>query len=512
MKYALVIDAGTGSCRSILFDADGNAVAQAQRDWSYEEDQNVDGAVLFDPEQFFDIVLDCLRQTVHGAMDAKVDPADILTVCVTSQREGMVYLDSSGSEIYCAPSLDLRGAAVLPCLAPHEESIYQTTGLPLHGMFGLARLVWFKRHAPETYQKIHTVLMLSDWIAYRLSGVKASEPSVASSSQMFDIHTRQFAAELMDLLGLRSDIFPQIVPAGKPFARLKLSVAAAIGLNAEPWVAMGGSDTHAGLVGIGAVHPGDVGVIAGTTTPVVQVQERPFLDPEGQLFANCHAADGLWVSESNGGSTGLSQRWAKRLLGGERMASFADMECEARRSPPGAHGMVAYIGAEIAGERTIENLGGFIFPVPWDIEQMKTADFCRAVIETNVYTVRANLGLICDRTGSEPREILLCGGQSKSRFFAQMLADVTDLPVTVFAVKEATALGAAIAGLCGAGYYVDLKSACGKMCREESRYLPQPDAARQYGSFYDRWLAIRAHLLKRDATPCPQTDGRPSTR
>ena len=497
MKYALVIDAGTGSCRSILFDADGNAAAQAQRDWTYEEDPDVDGAVLFDPEQFFDIVLDCLRQTVHSAMDAGVNPADILTVCVTSQREGMVYLDASGKELYSAPSLDLRGAAVLSCLVPHEENIYGTTGLPLHGMFGLARLAWFKRYAPQIYQKIHTAFMMSDWIAYRLSGVIASEPSVASSSQMFDIHTRQFAAELLEFLGLRSDIFPQIVPAGKPFARIKPSVAAAIGLSTEPWVAMGGSDTHAGLVGIGAVHPGNVGIIAGTTTPVVQVQERPFLDPKGQLFANCHAADGLWASESNGGSTGLSQRWAKGLLGGERLTSFADMEREACKSSAGAHGMVAYIGAEIAGERTGENLGGFIFPVPWDIEQMKTADFCRAVIETNVYTVRANLDLICGRTGNRPKEILLCGGQSKSRFFAQMLADVTDLPVTVFAVKEATALGAAIAGFCGAGYYADLESACGKMCRVEAQYLPQPDAVRQYGSFYDRWMAIRGHLLSR---------------
>ena len=89
MKYALVVDAGTGSCRSILFDLDGNAAAQTQREWTYEEETGVDGAVRFDPELFFRIVLDCLRQTVRRAAGAGVNPADILTVCVTSQREGM---------------------------------------------------------------------------------------------------------------------------------------------------------------------------------------------------------------------------------------------------------------------------------------------------------------------------------------------------------------------------------------------------------------------------------------
>lgn len=497
MKYALVIDAGTGSCRSILFDADGNAMAQAQREWDYETETDIDGAVVFDPEQFFQIVLECLRKTVHDAAALGVNLSDILTICVTSQREGMVYLDASGKEIYSAPSLDLRGAAVIDQLVPYEEAIYKTTGLPIHGMFGLARLLWFKLYAPQTYQRIRTAFMISDWIAYRLSGVPASEPSVASSSQMFDIHSRQFATALMQSLGLRSDIFPQVVSAGKPFARLKPGIAERIGLCTEPWIAMGGSDTHAGLVGIGAIRSGSIGVIAGTTTPVVQVQDRPFLDPQGQLFANCHSVDGFWACESNGGSTGLSQRWAKKLLCGDRDASFADMECEARKSPIGSKGMVAYVGAEIAGERTGENLGGFIFPVPWDIEQMTTADFCRAAIETNVYTVRANLELICSKTGEYPKELLLCGGQSKSPFFSQLLADVTNLPVTVFAVKEATALGAAITGLCGSGYYKDLKSACGIMCRKDTQYLPQADAVGQYNSLYTRWMAIRAHLLSR---------------
>ncbi len=497
MKYALVVDAGTGSCRAILFDAAGNALAQAQSEWSYETEADIEGAVVFDPEQFFQIVLECLRKTVHDAADMGVNPAGIVTICVTSQREGMVYLDASGREIYSAPSLDLRGAAVTDQLAPYEDAIYRTTGLPIHGMFGLARLLWFRRFAPQLYQRIRTAFMISDWIAYRLSGVAASEPSVASSSQMFDIHTRQFAAALLDSLGLRSDIFPQVVAAGRPFARLMPSVAESIGLCPGTWIAMGGSDTHAGLVGIGAIHPGAIGIIAGTTTPVLQVLDGPFSDPEGQLFANCHSADGLWACESNGGSTGLSLRWAKKLLYGDCEASFEDMEREACKSPAGANGMVAYIGTEIAGERSGENLGGFVFPVPWDIEQMTRADFCRAAIETNAFAVRANLDLICSRTNRYPKEILLCGGQSKSPFFAQLLANVTKLPVTVFAVKEATSLGAAIAGLYGARYYPSLPDACRIMCRTDTQYQPRGNDVRRYERFYARWLAIRKSLLNR---------------
>lgn len=498
MKYALTVDAGTGSCRAILFDAAGTALAQSQREWTYSTQPGVENSSVFDPEIFWDTVLDCLQQTVRAAKDAGANPVDILTVCVTGQREGMVYLDAAGREIYSAPSLDLRGAAMLPLLGPHEAEIYDVTGLPLHGMFGLARLAWFREHAPETYRQIRTAFMISDWIAYRLCGTAASEPSVASSSQMFAVRTRQFATELLNSLGLRSDIFPPVVPAGKPLGRMRPEIAAQAGIPSPPWVCMGGSDSHAGLVGIGAVHPGDVGVIAGTTTPVIQVRQSPFRDPEGQLFANCHAAEGLWACESNGGSTGLSLRWARRLLmGGDHAPSFAAMEREARTAPPGAHGMAAYIGTELAGERTGENLGGFIFPVPFNIEEVKPADFCRAVIEANVFTVRANLDLICSRTGSRPKQLLLCGGQSRSSLFTQILADVTGLPVTVFAVKECTALGTAIAGLCGAGYYPDQTAACQNMLHVQKQVMPDAAQAARYSEHYERWQSIRSYMVSR---------------
>lgn len=495
MKYALTVDAGTGSCRAILFDDGGRAVARSQREWHYDTQPGADGAVVFDPRTFWGVVLDCLRRTVRDGAEAGAAPSDILTVCVTGQREGMVYLDAAGEEIYSAPSLDLRGAAMLPMLAPREAEIYETTGLPLHGMFGLARLAWFREHAPETYRRIHTAFMISDWIAYRLCGVAASEPSVASSSQMFAVRTGRFAADLLDSLGLRNDIFPPVVPAGKPLGRMRAEAAAELGIPGAPWVCLGGSDSHAGLVGIGAVHPGDVGVIAGTTTPVMQVRRSPFYDPAGRLFSNCHAVEGLWVCEGNGGSTGLSQRWAKQLfMGGDSASSFADMEREARKAPPGAHGMAAFIGAELAGERTGENLGGFIFPVPWDIEEVTLADFCRAVIETNAFAVRANLDLICGRTGERPGQLLLCGGQSASPLFTQILADVTGLPVTVFRERECTALGAAIAGFCGAGYYPDRETAYRSALHVQARFVPEEETALRYGACYERWQSIRRRM------------------
>ena len=103
-----------------------------------------------------------------------------------------------------------------------EDDIFSITGLPLHGMFGLARLKWFSKYDKSVYDRIDKIMMFSDWICYRLTGVCASEPSIACSSQLFDVERMVFSETLMDLMGLRKDIFPPIKQAGIPLGSVTM--------------------------------------------------------------------------------------------------------------------------------------------------------------------------------------------------------------------------------------------------------------------------------------------------
>lgn len=193
-KYAMVFDAGTGAGRCNLFDMSGRLVSYAYREWEYLKDLSSSNkeAMLFDAEQFKKILFSLCRKVIT---QAGISADEIVAVSATSQREGMVWLDRFGKEIYAAPSVDLRGEEATDILSGKEPFIKEITGLPVSGMFGLARLLWYKKFNEAVYDRIDTVMMISDWICYLLCGSKVSEPSVASSSQLFDVKNGKWSSD-----------------------------------------------------------------------------------------------------------------------------------------------------------------------------------------------------------------------------------------------------------------------------------------------------------------------------
>ena len=492
----LVIDAGTGAVRVLLFDMDGTIIHSDYREWSYKKyPEAVTGVLVFEPEEFWLIIAETCRAVI---LNSGVEPADIAGVTATSQRQGMVFLDGDGCEIYAAPNMDLRGAEVVPDLEQWQDDIFSVTGLPLHGMFGLARLLWFSKHDKVVYDGISRVMLISDWICYRLSGVCASEPSIASSSQLFDVETSTFSSRLLEQVGLRSDIFPPVHQAGTPIGKITSHVSGETGIPAGVPVMNGGGDTQAGVLGMGLHNPDQLAVIAGSTTPILTVMESPTKYPDTGLQTINHVIKGRWCLEANAGSSGLSYRWVRDLfLGVERgdREAFDSMERAASGIPIGANGILAYIGMELTGSDPGQNLGGFIFPVPWDITDISPRQFYRAALETNIFSAHANIDHLIEITGNLPAEIHLCGGQSRSELFTQGLANLTGLPVKVYKVREASALGACLSATCGLQLFPDVDACIQAMVHLDHIYYPNAETSGLYKNAYDRWLKFYRQVL-----------------
>lgn len=486
-KYILVFDAGTGAGRCVLFDLKGKMVGSEYEEWDYEKVEGREDCFEFNADKFWNILAGLARKVLFRA---KVNSEKIIAVSAASQREGMVLLDKEGKEVYAAPSIDMRGEEMLEMLQEEREFIQSRTGLPLHGMFGLARLLWLKKHCRETYDKIDKLLMISDWIAYKLSGVAASENSVASSSQLFDIKNQQWSMDVVKKVGLRGDIFPDIVQAGMVIGRISQRAAEETGLAAGTRVVAGGADTQMGLLGMGVTAANEIGIVAGTTTPVMMVTlEYLELNKRREVFHNCHAVTGRKLLESNGGITGLALRWVRDVFLKETAdGSFDQMMREAGEIPVGAGGMRCYIGAEIAGKKQRNVLSGFFFPLPWMLDDYNRGHFFRAAVEANVFSVRANLDQLLAITSAQPGYISLCGGQSSSDLFNQMLADVTGMPVQLYESKETTSLGAAICAAVGASGYNGFDDAIKHMVREKKLVNVNREVHEKYQTYYFNWL------------------------
>ncbi len=136
MSHVLTIDAGTGGGRAIIFDIDGHLVTRAHETWQYDVGE---GQVVpfvrecsFDPEAFWATLCRCVRRVLA---DGNLGPDAISAVVATSQREGCVFLDASGREIYAGPNFDARGAleAVEAQQIIGAKRLYEITGTPRAG-------------------------------------------------------------------------------------------------------------------------------------------------------------------------------------------------------------------------------------------------------------------------------------------------------------------------------------------------------------------------------------------
>jgi len=210
--YTAAIDAGTGSGRCLIFDTEGRQISFATREWSHATIPAAPGSQVFDTEQNWRLLCESIRESVDRA---KIGPEQIRAVSATSMREGMVLYDSEGKEIWACPNVDSRARNEVAQLVKKglARKIYFTGGDWL-SITSPPRFMWIKNHQPEIYRKTAHMTMIGDWILYKLSGEFVTDPSLGSSSDLFDLSKRTWSDKIIDLCRLRREIFPEVYEPG----------------------------------------------------------------------------------------------------------------------------------------------------------------------------------------------------------------------------------------------------------------------------------------------------------
>ncbi|HJY69701.1 MAG TPA: FGGY family carbohydrate kinase, partial [Streptosporangiaceae bacterium] len=229
-RYLLAIDAGTGSCRAVLFTEAGAQVAAGKREWVHREPPGVPGGQDFDVEANWLAISACIRDVLRRA-DAT--GADVAAVAATSMREGMVLFDRAGREIWACPNVDSRASAEAEDLIREGAAakIYAEAG-DWVSITAPARLRWLARHRPDILSAASSLGMLSDWIVYRLTGQHVTEPSCGSSSGMFALAGRRWSPSITALAGLPAEVLPPVVDPGTVVGEVSAAAAEATGLRA----------------------------------------------------------------------------------------------------------------------------------------------------------------------------------------------------------------------------------------------------------------------------------------
>lgn len=286
--YLMALDAGTGSIRAVIFDTEGNQIAVGQAEWRHLAVPDV--LVLWN---LISTKTGNWRVSVCAALhNAGIAPEYIAAVSACSMREGIVLYNNEGAPIWACANVDARAAREVSELKElhnntFENEVYRATGQTL-ALSAIPRLLWLAHHRSDIYRQASTITMISDWLAYMLSGELAVDPSNAGTTGLLDLTTRDWKPALLDMAGLRADILSPVKETGTLLGVVSSQAAELCGLKAGTPVVVGGGDVQLGCLGLGVVRPAQTAVLGGTFWQQVVNLAAPVTDPEMNVRVNPH--------------------------------------------------------------------------------------------------------------------------------------------------------------------------------------------------------------------------------
>jgi autoinducer 2 (AI-2) kinase len=492
-RYFLVLDAGTGSIRAIIFDTLGNQIAISQYEWEHIAEEGIAGSMGFDYKSGWELAKRCIRESVAKA---KIDPSEIVAASASSMREGIVVYDGDNRELWGVANVDGRAGAEVTYLKNSYPSLERESYAISGQTFALSaapRLLWLKKNRPSLYDKARSFTMISDWILFKLSGELASEPSNAGTAGAFSLKNRDWDKSEFEKCGLK-DLFVPIKESGEVLGSVSRQASEETGLSTETLVVMGGGDVQIGTAGLGASKLGDAVVLGGSFwQQVVNIPSNANLSNEMLLRINPHVVRGMSQAEGITFFTGLVMRWFRNTLGCGK--SYGELEALAASVPLGSYGITPIFSDRMNYGEWIHASPSFI-GLGLDESKYNVASMFRALEENACIVSAINLENIKAFSGVSPTSITFASGASNGALWSQILADVTGLEVKVPVVKEATALGVAMACGIGAGVYKSFDEAGKEIVKIERIYEPNAANHEQYGEIKEKWLKVYSKQME----------------
>jgi xylulokinase len=422
-------------------------------------------------------------------------------IAFASQLDGLVAVDDDGEPVYPAMiwmdrRADVECAEAATRIDPAR--LREISGCNLDASHVAAKIAWLCKHEAEAHAACRRYLLPGAYVAFKASGVLATDPSNASSTMLLDVRSRTWSAELCAAFEVDQDRLPPILAPQSVLGPVAPWLREAAGLSPSTMIVLGCGDEMAGTLGAGVVEPGDVCDVMGTAEPVCAVTDVPLHDESGVVELHPHADPESWLLENPGWLSGGAYRWFRDHLGDGEVA-------RAERSGVDVYDLLNAVASECApgadGLIWLPALAGAMTP-EWNARARATwfgltpahtrSHLLRALLEGNALALRDVLGAIRG-TGREINELVCVAGGAKGALALQIRADITGVPVSRPADVETTARGAAMLAAVGAGMYSSVREAGREMSAPRvHRFEPNAAHAAVYDDLYGRYRALYA--------------------
>ncbi len=496
MSAVIGLDIGTTGCKAALFDSDGTLLASALREYQIQIPQPTWAEQ--NAELVWTLAQETLSQVVH-----QTGIKNPVAIGLSVQGEAVIPVNAEGTALRPAIlGMDTRTDVENGWLRERfgAERLFEWTGMPVHTINTLPKLLWLKTHEPDIWQKAVKFLLYEDFIIQKMTGQPAISRCLASRTQLFDLRADGWCAAILEALELTPERLAPVQPSGTAIGRMRPELAETMGFSEAPLVVTGGHDQACGALGVGLTRAGLACVSTGTAEVMEVTLDAPVLNPtlhQGNISVYAHVVPDVYLAMTLNHSGGLLLRWFRDTFGQEEIRQAQQGGQDAydallRHAPQTPTNLLVLPHFSGSGTPTFDTSSkGAILGLTFATSR---ADVAKAILEGLTFELRLNVDLL-KAGGVDIQQLRAIGGGARSALWVQLKADVTGIAVAVPRVTEAACWGAALLAGHGAGLFPDIQAKAEQTVVLEKMIQPREDQQAHYAKRYALYQALYPTLV-----------------
>jgi sugar (pentulose or hexulose) kinase len=498
--YLLGLDYGTGGAKACIINPAGEVLGFAFEEYPFFHDKP--GWSEHDALGYWQaacrLIKGCLAQ-------ARINPAEIRGIGVSSALPSMVMVDKAGNPIHRAYNLmDRRATQEVDWLKEQvgEERMQRLTANRLEDHPSIVNLVWERNNRPESFARIHKALTIDGYVTLKLTGkAVVSHPAAPFYGVAYDILQREFDEQILQEIGIDRSILPDLIECEEVAGEITAEAAAETGLVAGiPVVTQ--VDFNASCIAAGVTEPGDIMSNLGTVGNFGVIFTDPgfMFSPEGLSMINL----GFTIDSKHNYMTipstttgGQSLRYLRdnfsqleveteRTLG---VSAYDLLNLQAAKVPVGSEGLI--ILPFLMGERTPiwdTRARGVIFGL--SLTHGK-GHVVRAMMEAVAYALYDSYRLIKQAGLKINYPIVLNEGGAVSKLWRQIITDVFNVSTVLVKRRTGAPFGDAILAGVVTGVIKDFSVA-----KEWAEYIDRMEPSQENHERYMEYFALYKQLYE----------------
>ena len=484
-KRVLAFDFGASSGRAIIGTLDNGKITLNEVHRFSNDPVTVNGTFYWD-------VLRLFHEIKQGLLKAK-QAGGFDSIGIDTWGVDFGLLDKDGVLLENPVHYrDKRNIGMVEKAAKYigKDEMYKLTGIQFMDFNTAFQLLSIKENRPELLARAESLLFMPDLFAYFLTGNKVSEYSIATTSQLVDINTRDWSKEMLEKLGLPGKIFNRIVPSGSVTGYLSDEICEELGLEKVPVIAVCGHDTQSAVTAVPSEKEDFAFISSGTWSLFGTETKKPIVNDLSYSF-----------NVTNEGGFGYSTAFLKNICGlwliqesrrqwirEGKEYSYAELEKAALREKPFAR----FIDPDAPEFAVPGNLPARITEYCRRTGQSvpeNEGQTVRCIYESLALRYRAVLEGIEKCTGKNYDSLNVVGGGTKDTLLCKMTADACN--ITVYAGPiEATVMGNVAVQLISGGDIADVVEARRIIANSGQLKCYSPENTAAWDEAYEKFKSV----------------------